>query len=235
MQHGRMAAAVLTVLMMLGATGAQADGEGRIVQSSCSIVRSDEYYLVYCYAQVHNDSSEVICLQQGTFELHDGEQSLVSSEISQLWPPFIAPGEDGYYFDVVTFEPDESGSAVLPTVSGIDYNAVYATADAQYANYDLSAVSTVERDRAGHITVVCELTNATDDLALEPTVAFGLYTDSGSMIYADGRLLQGMAIPAGNTLVVRFDIDSVLVKQWEQYGVSIAEARVNAAFCVDED
>lgn len=235
MRLGRLAAAVLTALLTLGAACAQADTEGRIVQSSCSIVRSGEYYLVYCFAQVHNDSNEVICLEQGTFELHDGEQSLVSAEISRMWPSFIAPGEDGYYFDVVTFEPDESGSAVMPAVSGIDYNAVYSTVDMAYANYDLSAVTTVEQDAVGHVTVVCELTNGTDLLAFEPTIAFGLYTDSGAMIYADGRTIQGVGIPAGGTIVVRFSVDSVFVNQWKQYGVSIAEARVNAVFRVDED
>lgn len=235
MRLGRLAAAVLTALLTLGAACAQADTEGRIVQSSCSIVPSGEYYLVYCFAQVHNDSNEVICLEQGTFELHDGEQSLVSAEISCLWPSFIAPGEDGYYFDVVTFEPDENGNAVMPAVSGIDYNAVYATVDAEYASYDLSAVTTVEQDAAGQVTVVCELTNGTDFLAYEPTIAFGLYTDGGSMIYADGRTIQGVGIPAGGTLIVRFHVDSRFVNQWKQYGASIAEARVNAVFRVDED
>lgn len=235
MRHQRLAAVALAALMMLAAAGVQADAEGRIVQSSCSIVPSGEYYLVYCYAQVHNDSNEVICLERGTFQLHNGEQSLVSSEISQLWPPFIAPGDDGYYFDVVTFEPDEGGSAALPAVSGIDYNAVYAAVDPEFASYDLSVISSVEQDDAGQLTVVCELTNNTDLLALEPTVAFGLYTDGGAMVYADGRLLQGIAIPAGNTMVVRFCVDSALVKQWKQYGANITEARANAAFRVDED
>ena len=234
MRLKQLAAAVLAALLALGATCAQADSEGRIVQSSCSIVRSGEYYLVYCFAQVHNDSEEVICLEQGTFELHDGEQSLVSREITRLWPSFLAPGEDGYYFDMISFEPGEDGRAVLPAVSGIDYNAVYTTVDASYASYDLSAVSTVEEDAAGRITVTCELTNTTDLVAYEPTVAYGLYTDGGSMIYADGRTIQGVGIPAGGSLVVRFTVDSVFVQQWKQYGVSIAEARVNAAFRMDE-
>ena len=235
MRLKQWAAAALTALLALGAACALGDSEGRIVQSSCSIVQSGEYYLVYCFAQVHNDSNEVICLEQGTFDLHDGEQSLVSSEISRLWPSFLAPGEDGYYFDMVSFEPGEDGQSVVPAVSGIDYNVTYMTADAGYAGYDLSAVSTVEQDAAGRITVVCELTNATDMVAYEPTVAFGLYTDGGSMVYADGRTIQGVGIPAGGSLVVSFTVDSVFVEQWKQYGVSIAEARVNAAFRVDED
>ena len=235
MRLQRWAAAALTALLALGAACAQADSEGRIVQTSCSIVRSDDYYLVYCFAQVHNDSDEVICLEQGTFELHDGEQSLFTGEVSRLWPSFLAPGEDGYYFDVATFAPDESGNAVMPAVSGIDYNVVYTTMDESYASCDLSAVSTVEQDEAGHIAVLCELTNGTDMTAFEPTVTFGLYTDGGSMIYADGRTIQGVGIPAGDSLVVRFLVDRVFVEQWKQYGVTIAEARVSAAFRADDD
>ena len=84
-------------------------------------------------------------------------------------------GEDGYYFDMVSFEPGEDGQSVVPAVSGIDYNVVYTTMDESYASCDLSAVSTVEQDEAGHIAVLCELTNIDGTMARLPGVtAFGI-------------------------------------------------------------
>lgn len=57
-------------------TCALGDSEGVIVQSSCNIVQSGDYYLAYCFAQVHNNASTVICLDQGTFDLQSGETLL---------------------------------------------------------------------------------------------------------------------------------------------------------------
>ena len=76
-------------------TCALGDSEGVIVQSSCNIVQSGDYYLAYCFAQVHNNASTVICLDQGTFDLQSGETLLSTSEVSQIWPYFLSPGEDG--------------------------------------------------------------------------------------------------------------------------------------------
>ncbi len=37
------------------------------------------YYLAYCFAQVHNNASTVICLDRGTFDLQSGETLLSTS------------------------------------------------------------------------------------------------------------------------------------------------------------
>ncbi|MDO5377604.1 MAG: hypothetical protein Q4G52_04635 [Clostridia bacterium] len=229
----RKVLALLLVLLM-GASCAAADSEGSVTQYSCSIVQSGEYYLVYCFAQIHNDSNSVICLERGSFDLHSGEQLLATEEVSQLWPYFLAPGEDGYVFDIVSFEPGENG-AVVPQVTAISYTIEYMTVGEQTVSRDLSCVSRVEEDVYGGTVVICELTNNTDDVAYDPTVAFGLYTDEGAMIYADGVTLKDVGIPAGGTTLVRFRIDEVFVKQWEGYGVKPAEARVNASFGTDDD
>lgn len=231
----RGAAALLTVLLLCAAVCGLADSEGVIVQSSCSIVQSGEYYMVYCFAQVHNNSSDIICLEEGSFDLHGGEQILATCEVSNLWPYFLNPGEDGYLFDIVPFEPDENGSPVVPAVTGIDYNIRYLTVNPEYGSLDISAVSQIASDDSGALTVVCELTNMSDVDAFDPTIAFGLYTEEGSMIYADGMTLQGVGIPAGGTVLVRFAIDSVFVSQWQSYGVVPAEARVSASFRADDD
>ena len=227
-------ALMMTLLLAALATVCLADCEGVVVGSSCNIVQSGEYYLVYFYAQVHNNSNEIICLESGTFELHSGEQILASQPVTQLWPYFINPGEDGYVFDVVAFEPGENG-AVVPSVTDILYDIQYMTVDTQYASRDLSAVAELERTQEGGLTVVCHITNGTDTDAYDPTIAFGLYAENGGMLYADGTTLQNVGIPAGGTLLMRFPVDEDFVAQWDTYGMSAAEARVSAAFRNDED
>lgn len=85
------------------------------------------------------------------------------------------------------------------------------------------------------MSVVCRLTNSTDMDAYNPTVALGLYTDDGTMVYADGTTLQDVGIPAGGTVLVRFDVDDVFVKQWQSYGAMPTQANTNASFRKDED
>ena len=204
-------------------TCALGDSEGVIVQSSCNIVQSGDYYLAYCFAQVHNNASTVICLDQGTFDLQSGETLLSTSEVSQIWPYFLSPGED------------ENGNPVIPSITGISYNVTYLPVDNAYASYDLSAVSEIEQDVSGDVSVVCRLTNSTDMDAYNPTVALGLYTDDGTMVYADGTTLQDVGIPAGGTVLVRFDVDDVFVKQWQSYGAMPTQANTNASFRKDED
>ena len=106
-----LAALLLALLLPACALG---DSEGVIVQSSCNIVQSGNYYLAYCFAQVHNNASTVICLDRGTFDLQSGETLLSTSEVAQIWPYFLNPGEDGYLFDIVSFEPDEKATPSFP-------------------------------------------------------------------------------------------------------------------------
>ena len=113
-----LAALLLALLLPACALG---DSEGVIVQSSCNIVQSGNYYLAYCFAQVHNNASTVICLDRGTFDLQSGETLLSTSEVAQIWPYFLNPGEDGYLFDIVpssrmkTATPSFPPSRAFPT------------------------------------------------------------------------------------------------------------------------
>lgn len=227
--------ALLAVLLSAFAALGIAEGEGIVVQSSCSIVQSGEYYLVYCYAQVHNDSDQVICLEQGRFDLQNGEQLLSTNRITQLWPHFINPGKDGYVFDIVSFEPNEDG-VVVPQVTGINYQIDYMTVDPAYGNFELGVSASIEQEREDSgLKVICEVTNPMDVDAYDPAVTFGLYTAEGRLVYADGMTLQGVGIPAGGRTLVRFDVDEAFVAQWKSYNAMPAEARVSATFRRDED
>lgn len=229
-----VAALVLALLALLAAAPALGDSEGVVVRSSCNIVQSGQYYLVYCFAQVHNNSSSVICLENGTFDLQDGETILSTSEISQIWPYFISPNEDGYLFDIVSFEPDENGNPVLPTITGISYDINYMAVDSTYASRDLEAISSIETDASGDVYVICRITNGTDVDAYDPTIAFGLYADT-NLVYADGTTLKDVGIPSGGTLLVRFDIDDAFITQWKSYNSMPTQVMVSAAFRNDED
>lgn len=228
---------LMLAMLILGAlcAGGLADSEGTIVQSSCNIVRSGDCYLVYCYAQVHNNSGDIICLDRGTFEIASGEQLLYSGEVTQLWPYFIAPGEDGYLFDIALFEPGENGLSA-PNVTGIDYNIQYMAIDPAYAGQQLDVrAELVQGAGENELSVVCEISNPTRMDAYGANIALGLYTDSGAMIYADGRALQDVGIPAGGEVLVRFAVDELFVRQWKGYGAEPAGVRATAMFRSGDD
>lgn len=231
----RFAPAVLAVMLLLSALGL-ADSQGVIVQSSCSIQPSGDYYLVYTFAQVHNNSDEIICLDQGSFELHGGEQILSTQKVTRMWPYFLNPGEDGYFFDIVSFEPDEEGNPVMPSVTNIEYNVTYMPVNGAFASVDLSAVSELTLEEStGEMNVVCEIENTTDIDAYDANISFGLYTDAGQMIYADGMILTGVGIPAGGTVLVRFEVEKAFVEQWRSYNALPTQAHVNASFRAGSD
>lgn len=220
----RLTALALMMLLLFALPALAQEESGVIVQSSCSIVESGEQYLVYCFAQVHNGSDQVLCLDEGTFHLSSGEDVIASEEISQLWPYFLAPGEDGYLFDIVPF-------AQMPQVTGLAYDAQYLSINPAYAGVALDAAARVELDEtSGVLSAVCEIANPSDADAFDPTVVMGLYTDAGQLVYADGRTLQDVGIAAGGKLLLRFDVESVLTEQWMSYGALPTQVRVMAMY-----
>ena len=226
--------ALMTAFMLM-AGAALADSEGAIVQSSCSVVPSGDYCLVYCYAQVHNNSSDIICLEQGTFELHSGEQLLASQAVDGVWPSLVNPGEVGYMFDVVVFEPDENGQTFMPQITGVEYDIQYMTVESSFASLPLDAQAEIVRDARGGMTVNLLVSNNSGADAFDPTIAFGLYTDGGAMVYADGSTLRNIGIPAGDSMLMRFPVDEEIVAQWDTYGANVTQANVSACFRNDAD
>lgn len=222
---------MLAAFMLLVSSGmSMADSEGVIVQSSCSVVPSGDYHLVYCYAQIHNNSDKIICLDEGAFELHSGETLLAAQDVTHIWPNMINPGEDGYAFDVVAFEPDENGQPVVPQISGLSYTITYMTVEDEFASLDLVTGAEIVRDARGGITVVCTVTNDTQMDAYNPTITFGLYTDGGALVYADGITLFNVGIPAGESMLMRFDVDDAIAQQWTTYGANVTEVRAIGSF-----
>ena len=217
------------VLALALCAPAMAQEAGVIVQSSCSIVQSGENYLTYCFAQVHNNTDNVLCLDEGVFELTSGDETLAMEEVSRLWPQFLAPGEDGYLFDVVPFEQ-------MPQVTGLTYHIQYLEINPAYAGVKMDVDSRVELDEdSGVLSVVCQMTNPTDMEAFSPALAIGLYTDAGQLLYADGRSLKDVGMTAGGQLLVRFEVEPMLVQQWMDYGALPTQVGAYAMFRTGSD
>lgn len=218
------------LLLFVSSALALADSEGTIVQSSCSVVPSGDYYLVYCYAQVHNNTNAIIGLEEGYFDLYSGEEIIATQDVAQIWPGMIGPGEDGYIFDVVAFEPDENGQPVVPQVTNIDFSIRYMMTDVEFASVPMAASAEIQKDQYGGLTVETTVTNGSDVTAYNPTITFGLYTDGGAMVYADGMNLRNVGVPAGGSMILRFPVDDEIAEQWNSYGANITQVQVNASF-----
>lgn len=228
----RLAFLLASLALLMTAAGAAAQ-EAAVTQVSCSIVQSEDYYLVYCYGLVHNNTDETIFLNSGKLNLINGDQLLAEQEVSKLWPYFIAPGEEGYLYDVVVFEPNEDG-VVVPSVTGVEYQLDCGSIDAAYSSIALETAVRVEQDQQMGYQIVCELSNNTAVDAFDPTVAIGLYA-GGNLIYADGLTMQDVGVPAGGRTLLRFEVDDAFIEQWSGYGVTPEEVKVSASFRADED
>lgn len=231
----RLCMLMLLALACLLAAGAFADTEGVIVQSSCSIAKSGDSYLVYCFAQVHNASQEAIALDSGRMILNSGDYIAADKRVSQMWPYYLAPGEDGYLFDVISFDPTEDGPAQMPSLTNLVYDNEYMTVDAAHAGQALPADAFIDVRSRGSATIHCEIHNATQTEAYDVTLAVGVYTEAGQLIYADGKTLTDVGIPAGGRVLTRFDVDPLLVQQWISYGAAPANVVAVAMVRSGED
>ena len=219
----------LLLLALAAAVPAAAQEEGVVVQSSCSIVQSGDYYMTYCFAQVHNNTDQVLCLEDGMFYLSDGEEIIAQEEVSKLWPYFLAPGEDGYLFDIIPFE-------TMPQITGLEYSLQYLLVNPAYAGVKLDAQTRVELDEdSGVLSVVCELTNPTDVEAFDPSLAIGLYTEAGQLVYAEGRNLKDVGLTAHGDVLVCFEVEPDMVAQWMTYDALPTQVQVNAMFRTGTD
>lgn len=215
---------------------AQGDALGQIAQVACSIQPGDEGYLVYCFAQIFNGGDRVIALDDGTLELVSGEQLLADQSVEQIWPSFINPGEHGYVFDVVRIIGEDGQQTQVPQVTGLDYRLSYMSTETAYANIKLDVQAQIEQRREdGPMTVTCAVKNNTDTDAAEPTITYGLFTEGGTLVYAGGRKLDDITIPAGQTIGVSFEVEASFVTQWIAYGAKPTQVQVNAVFRNNED
>ena len=217
---------VAALLALAAALPALADPGANVIQSSCSIMEADNSFIVYCYAQVYNGTSNVVCMEKGSFELRSGDDMLVSGSVEQMTPYFLKPGESGYLYDAAVL--DRAEGEGVPSITGLSYNINYYTVDDAFANRDLVVTGEQQREPDGSLAVLLRVQNPLEEEAWSPTLAFGLYTEGGALLYCDGRTLENVGIPAGGEMTVRFDISKLFAERWAEYGADPAQVKATA-------
>ena len=226
---------LLLCLSLVTAFSGIAAADLNVVQTSCNILVSEEECQIVCCAQVHNDSDTLAGLDHGFFRLVNGEEVVAEEGISRIWAYFLDPGGDGYVFETVRFYPDEEGQLEVPTITGVTFEMVDMFVPVTVQNQMLSTEMHIERMEAGGYVLVCTLKNDTAETAWNPQVTYGLYTDGGSLLYADGRSLDNMGISGGNQIELRYMVNPQIVAQWISYGVEPAEVRVKGYYRQETD
>ena len=216
----------LALLALAAALPVLADPGANVIQSSCSIMEADNSFIVYCYAQVYNGTSNVVCMEKGSFELRSGDDMLVSGSVEQMTPYFLKPGESGYLYDAAVL--DRAEGEGVPSITGLSYNINYYTVDDAFANRDLVVTGEQQREPDGSLAVLLRVQNPLEEEAWSPTLAFGLYTEGGALLYCDGRTLENVGIPAGGEMTVRFDISKLFAERWAEYGADPAQVKATA-------
>ncbi len=228
MPSRKAAPAALAAALLLAGT-ACADG-GMVAQSSCSVLDTEGGHLVTCYAEVVNVSGDVICLEEGTYDLLSGDEVLAAGQVQPIMPYFLAPGERGYLCDAALVE-----NETMPPITALRYDVEYLTIDGRYAPTALLCTPERMEREDGGLTVELLLRNETDETAWSPAVSYGLYSGSGALLYADGRTLDGTGIPPGGSLRVRFTVLGALLERWDGFGAPPEEIHASACFGGDED
>ena len=220
----RILAAML--LMLVAALPVPADEGASVIQSSCSIMEADNSFIVYCYAQVYNSTRNVVCMEEGSFELRSGDEILVTGSVEQMTPYFLKPGETAYLYDAAVMDWTEGEG--IPYITGLSYNITYYTVDDAFANRDLVVTGEQQREPDGALAVLLRVQNPLEEEAWNPTLAFGLFTEGGALLYCDGRTLENVGIPAGGEVTVRFDVSRLFTERWAEYGADPAPIRAIA-------
>ena len=115
------------------------------------------------------------------------------------------------------------------------YDIRYMRIGLEHGGMALETRTQIDQEPSGDVVVTCHLINPEMIDAYDPTVAIGLYTEDGVLLYADGVTLQDVGVPAGGEVLRRFRIDDTIAGQWSAFGVTPAWAQVSAVFRTDED
>ncbi len=206
-----------------------------VVQSSCMVLVGETETRVQCFAQLHNNTDKVVYMGEGFLELFNDQTVIADKVVARIWPEFINPGEDGYVFDEVPFEPDADGQPFIPNVTGITYHMDTYLASRDYSNLPLDVSAVLEDDTDGRLTVRFTIVNRGKEDAWNPTLAFGLYTDGGSLIFTGGTGFEDICIPSGSTIEKKYYVGSDLINKWNEYGAKPAEVHVTCCYRNDTD
>jgi len=206
-----------------------------VVQTSCNILMGEDECRIVCCAQVHNDSDHLAGLEHGFFRLINGEEVIAEEGIRRIWPYFLDPGGDGYVFETVTFYPDEDGHLEAPAITGVTFELNDMNVPLTVENNRLNTEMHIERTETDGYIMACTLKNDAMETAWNPQVSFGLYTEDGLLLFADGKSLDNIGISGGNQIEIQFIVNPQIVAQWGEYGVEPAEVRVAGYYRQETD
>ena len=232
----KIAALVLLIGILTACCGlAQAEEALSVSQTACSIIETEGVYLIYSYAQVHNNSDQVVCLAQGTYELTAGGESLGVYEVEEIWPDFLSPDADGYLSNLLIYDPEEQENGDAPAITGLTYDLETMSVSTDLQNYDLEVTAEFAEISSGDISVQCRIKNTTEEDAWNPIVVYGLYTSGGSLVYCEGKMLDNIALPAGSEIITTFTVSGTQGGQWKSYGAFPTEIKALASYRIDTD
>lgn len=206
--------AVIIAALMLMSASALAELEVKQVE----YIPVASYDSVYCYlfAEVVNNGTEP-CTVDGSFDMLDANGTAVATQdIYSCAPYTLAPGETGF---ISTYGYNDGVPADYPDVR---YTILAASAYSEPSTPVTVASATVETgvDEWGsaYCEIVVTMTNDTPNTIEEPSAAFGLYDQNGTLMYASSTSLYNVAVPAGSSAAYMFYAPTSLIEAWDAAG-----------------
>lgn len=202
----KMLALALSLCLLLSAVPALAAGQLTITQSTYTPAKPSSTLYAYVYAEVTNTGDAPINAVNGVYQVLGADGSVISdNKVYKAYPAILGPGETGFIHEYVSIRDAEGPEAVPGYVLTMDGES---TTNNPYTYFPATGV--VEEVPYWFSTaylVTVTITNNTDETLYEPAMSFGLYDANGKLLYADNQPLNGLGIPAGNSLEVLFAVD----------------------------
>lgn len=219
----KFVALLLAVCLTLGCASALAAGKLTVNQETYTAVAGYSY-VGYVFAEVENTGDKNIEFGNGLLEIltADGDP-MDSTDIYNMYPSILAPGEKGYvsarqYVDAA--ESIEDISDYTLTLTG------KSTQEEAIARLDSTAAYGVGTNSWGDEVqmVVVTVTNNTQETVYDCQVAFALYDGEGKLLLVDADNTYNVGIPAGQSAEILFTLDEDLAAVWAEQGVTPATA-----------
>ena len=214
----KIVALLLAACLTLGCASALAAGKLTVNQETYTAVAGYSF-VGYVFAEVENTGDKNIEFGNGLLEIltADGDP-MDSTDIYNMYPSILAPGEKGYvstrqYVDAA--ESIEDISDYTLTITG------KSTQEEAIARLDSTAAYGVGVNSWGdeEQMVVVTITNNTQETVYDCQVAFALYDAEGKLLLVDADNTYNVGIPAGQSIEVQFTVDV-----WAEQGVTPATA-----------
>ena len=201
---------ILTLALLLGATGALAAGKLNVVQENFWVV--DGYWTqAYVYAKVENSGNKPISVNAGVMEVYDANgDAITSADYLQSYAKGLEPGQYTYVSMSKEIEDPENNKAddYMLTVTGKSDDA------GSSKRLPVSDVKLSLQEENGYWKtdyMYATVTNDTEETVFNAAVGFALLDEAGNILYiASDNLYSGRGIAPGSSMVFRQEIGSTM-------------------------